>query len=262
MKKLLLLLSSAALFVGCNNENKKTAEASKNTDLIQQNLKGNVQQLEETSSTIDSTGASKADSASYVTGFDEKGYQISFVTKDINGKVKEDQTITHYEGGQAKDVIIKNGEGKQTSKWEIMIDSSGKYSSAKIYDSTGKVSSIWKDLSENEYSQVTKGTEYKEDGSVKSSFANNYDNNAHYLGGWGKDSSGKETYHSSITLNDKGDAAEESRTSVTKDSTKNEKFTYKYDSYDEKGNWTQRTTNDDKNKPVKITKRTFTYFKD
>jgi hypothetical protein len=261
MKKLLFLLSTSILFVACNNADKKTADAAKNTDLIQQNLKGKVQRFEESSSTIDSTGTSKADSTSFTNDFDEKGYQTSYVQKDITGKVKEDQAITHYEGGQTKEVIIKNGEGKQTMKWELTIDSSGKYSGAKVSDSAGKISSIWKDLSENEYSQVTKGTEYKEDGSLKSSFSSTYDG-AHYTGGWSKDSTGKENYRSSITLNDKGDASEESRTTVTKDSAKTEKFTYKYDSYDDKGNWIQRTTYNEKGKPVKLTKRTVTYYKD
>jgi len=261
MKKLLFLLSASTLFIACNNADKKTADAAKNTDLIQQNLKGKVQRFEESSSTIDSTGTSKADSASFINDFDEKGYQTSYVQKDITGKVKEDQAITHYEGGQTKEVIAKNGEGKQTMKWELTIDSSGKYSSAKIYDSSGKISSVWKDLSENEYGEVTKGTEYKEDGTVKSSFASTYDS-AHYVSGWGKDSTGKENYRGSVTLNDKGDAAEESRTTVTKDSSKTEKFTYKYDSYDDKGNWLQRTTYNEKAKPIKVTKRTFTYYKD
>lgn len=261
MKKLLFLLSASAIFAACNNADKKTADAPKNTDLIQQNLKGKVQRLEESSSTIDSAGASKPDSASFINEFDEKGYQTSYVQKDINGKVKETQTITHYEGGQTKEVIVKNAEGKQTMKWEISIDSSGKYSGAKVYDSTGKLSSIWKELTENEYGEVTKGNEYKEDGSLKSSFTNNYDS-GHYTGGMGKDSSGKETFHSSLTLNDKGDASEESRTTVMKDSTKTEKFTYKYDSYDDKGNWTQRTTYNEKGKPVKLTKRTVSYYRD
>lgn len=261
MKKLLFLLCASTLFIACNNADKKTADAAKNTDLIQQNLKGKVQRFEESSSTIDSTGTSKADSTSFANEFDEKGYQTSYVQKDINGKVKENQTITHYEGGQTKDVIIKNGEGKQTMKWEISIDSIGKYNGAKIYDSTGKVSSIWKALDENEYGQVIKGTEYKENGSLKSSFSSVYDG-AHYTGGWGKDSAGKETFHSSITLNDKGDASEESTTTVTKDTSKTEKFTYKYDKYDDKGNWIQRTTYNEKGKPVKLTKRIVTYYKD
>lgn len=37
---------------------------------------------------------------------------------------------------------------------------------------------------------------------------------------------------------------------------------YKYDSFDDKGNWTQRTQSDENGKPEKITKREITYYKD
>ena len=120
----------------------------------------------------------------------------------------------------------------------------------------------YKDLSENEYGEVLKGTEYKPDNTMKSSFENNYDKDGHFIGGSGKDSTGKEIFHSTVKLNDKGDAAEETTMTVTKDSTKNETVTYKYDSYDDQGNWTQRTTYNDKGKPTKIVKRTYTYYKD
>jgi len=49
---------------------------------------------------------------------------------------------------------------------------------------------------------------------------------------------------------------------LEKDSTKTEVVTYKYDATDDKGNWTQRTTYNDKGKATKMVKRTITYFKD
>jgi hypothetical protein len=54
--------------------------------------------------------------------------------------------------------------------------------------------------------------------------------------------------------------AEEEYTYVEAGKTKTEKKTYKYDHYDEKGNWTQRTAYDDKGKPTKVVKRSFTYY--
>ena len=100
------------------------------------------------------------------------------------------------------------------------------------------------------------------DNTLKGSFVNSYDNNGHFTGGSGKDSTGKENFHSTVKLNDKGDAVETTTTTTTKDSSKTETVTYKYDSYDEKGNWTQRTTYNDKGKPTKIVKHTITYYKD
>jgi hypothetical protein len=49
---------------------------------------------------------------------------------------------------------------------------------------------------------------------------------------------------------------------TTKDSTTNKITKYRYDSYDDKGNWTQRTETDENGKPVKIVKRTITYYKE
>lgn len=260
MKKLFLLVSAAALIIACNNE--KKAEAPKNTDLIGQNLKGKVQHFEEMGYAVDSTGKmGKEDSIINTQDFDEKGYGTMSSTKNPAGEVLTEGISTHYDNGQMKEFENKT-KGKTTLKMTITLDSSGKYSSADNHDSSGKVTSTYKDLGENEYGEVLKGTEFKPDNTMKSSFENNYDKDGHYTGGAGKDSTGKETYHSTLKLNDKGDPIEETTMTVTKDTTKNETVTYKYDTYDDKGNWTQRTTYNDKSKAIKILKRTYTYYKD
>jgi hypothetical protein len=259
MKKLFLVLSVSGLLAACNNE--KKAAAPKNTDLIQQNLKGKVQQFDEMSYAVDSTGKMGAkDSITNSQSFDEKGYQTKFGSKNAAGEVVNEGMATHYDNGQTKEFESKN-KGKLAFKMVIELDSNGKYLRADNYDSSGKISSYYKDLSENEYGEVLKGTEYKPDNTMKSSFENNYDKDGHYIGSSGKDSTGKETFHSTVKLNDKGDAAEETTMTVTKDSTKNETVSYKYDSYDDQGNWTQRTTYNDKGKPTKIVKRTYSYYK-
>ena len=258
MKKF-ILFSACVYLLACNSNDKKT-EAAKNTDLIQQNLKGKVQNVEETTSTIDSAGNNKMDSAINMNDFDEKGYQTKTTTK-TNGKITDETMITHYDNGATKEVSGTH-EGKQSFKFSIQIDSSGNYSGAQAYDSTGKQTSYYKSLTQDEFGNVLTGTEYKMDNTVKSSFANTCDKDGHNIGSSAKDSTGKESFHSTLTLNDKGDVVEETRMTVTKESTKNEKLSYKYDSYDEKGNWTQRTTYNEKGKPTKIVKRTYTYYKD
>ena len=260
MKHILFLLLVTATFTACNNEEKQPQKLLR-INLNGQNLEGNVERYEESSSTVDSTGASKADASIYISDFDKKGYQTFYVTKDPAGKLIEEVSFTRYESGQMKGFISKDGEGKQTLRWKITIDSNGKYNGATIFDSAGRVTSVWKDLTQNEYYQIPSGTEYNEDGSIKSSFAYTYDKGI-YIGGWVKDSSGKEYFRDALTLNDKRDAIAETRTTVTKDITKTEKFTFQFDAYDEKGNWTQMTTYNEKGKPTKVTKRTFTYYKD
>jgi len=260
MKKFLFVLSSVILFA-CNNDEKKN-ETAKNTDLHQQNLKGKVQTIEESGYAVDSTGKmGTKDSMTSFSEFDEKGYQTKTTTKDPSGKTKDETTVSHFDNGAAKNVV-GTSNGKQTFKMEIEIDSAGNYSAAKAYDSTGKQTSYYKELAQDEFGNVLKGTEYNMDNKMISTFTNNYDQNGHFFGGSSKDSTGKETFHSVLKLNDKGDAIEMTTTTVTKDTTKTETVSYKYDSYDEKGNWTQRTTSDDKGKATKITKRTITYYKD
>ncbi len=61
--------------------------------------------------------------------------------------------------------------------------------------------------------------------------------------------------------NDKNELIETSKDAVTKDSTTTKVTKYTYDSHDEMGNWTQRTTWDDKGKATAVTKRKYTYRK-
>ena len=92
-------------------------------------------------------------------------------------------------------------------------------------------------------------------------FEKNYIGKGMQVAGRYKDSTGKEVYNSKSELNDKGDISKTTEMNVTKDSTTNTVTTFKYDSYDEKGNWTQRTSYDGKGKATKVVKRSYTYYK-
>jgi hypothetical protein len=257
MKKFFLALSAGVFFIACNNE--KKADSPKNTDLIQQNLKGKLQQFEETSYTIDSAGNSKMDSSINITDFDEKGYQTKYINKDLSGKITMEQTITRYDNGAAKE-IVNMKDGKQTFKLTIDIDKDGKYSAAKTYDSTGKQDSHYTDIKENEYGIVYAAFRHFTNGKTES-FDLKYDG-PNFVGGVATDSLGRTSYSGVVTLNDKGDPIKDSSMTLVKDSTKRETITYKYDSYDDKANWTQRTTFDDKGKQTKTVKRKYTYYKE
>ncbi len=76
-----------------------------------------------------------------------------------------------------------------------------------------------------------------------------------------KDSTGKVKISSSYKYNDKGEQTEVSNTTITKDSTTTKVTKYTYDAHDEQGNWTQRTTWDDKGKATRVVKRSYTYSK-
>lgn len=260
MKLFLLSLSSAVLLLGCNNSAKvEPASMAKNSDVVQQNLKGKVKEFEEVSYTIDSSGASKKDSLTNTNQFDEKGYQSKSLAKDSTGKVHTEQTMTHDENGMFTEIVSLTN-GKQTFRLTTEFKD-GKYTGGKSFDSTGKQDGYYTDLSTNEYGVVYAGKRHAVDGRIMSTWDSKFDGPI-YVSGSSTDSTGKVSYTGSVKVDDKGNPIEEVSTTREKDSTKTQKMTYKYDGYDETGNWTQRTTYDEKGKPSKIVKRTFSYYKD
>ncbi|HEY1870477.1 MAG TPA: hypothetical protein VGG71_05425 [Chitinophagaceae bacterium] len=260
MKQLILVLSIAGFVIACNNTAEvKSASYAKNTDIIQQNLKGKVQEYQETSYTVDSTGKNKMDSLVNVNDFDQKGYMAKYQTKDSSGKIHTDQSLSHDADGNMTEMTSTNN-GKQDFKLVTEIKD-GKYTGAKSYDSTGKQDSYYTDLATNDNGVVYAGKQHFMDGRIKSSWDYKFDGPI-YVSGSSTDSTGKASYSGSVKVNDKGDPISEISTTRQKDSTKTENMTYKYDSYDDTGNWTQRTTYNDKGKPTKVVKRTYSYYKD
>jgi hypothetical protein len=232
---------------------------AKNTDMISFNLKGKVQQLQETSSTIDSTGKSKMDSVVYADNFDDKGYITSYTERDSAGTIHKEEAFDHDSAGYVTEVKTMSN-GKLTDKFVLDVKD-GKYVGGKTYDSTGKQVSYYTDLVTNDYGMTTAGKEHFMNGRVKTSWDDKFDGPV-FVSGTTIDSTGKISYQGSVKVNDKGDPAEETSTTRDKDSTKTQKMTYKYDNFDDKGNWTQQTTYNEKGKPTKVTRRTLTYYKD
>lgn len=247
--------------VSCNNNTKKEAEVAKNSDWTAQNLKGMVQSMETTNYTPDSTGKTGAMDSCCVTvdDFDKNGYISATTKKDSKGNITENSTMIHYEKGQMKSVATTKN-GKPSNGFEIQIDKDGKYSGAQETDSAGKIVFFYTGLKEDDYGAVTAGTRHKADSTVDGVFENDNVNGVQVAGRF-RDSTGKEVYNSKSELNDKGDVVKTMEMNVTKDSTTNKVISYKYDSYDEQGNWTQRTTYDEKGMATRVVKRTFTYYK-
>lgn len=258
MKKILPVLASGLFALACNDEMR--TESPKNTDLIHQNLKGKVQQFEEVPYKVDSMGKmGEMDSCcTFTAELDEKGYITKWHTKNKKGVTTQERTHTRFDNGQIKGWTDKFNDKKPTSI-AIQIDNNGKYSGAQSYDSTGKMESYYTDIKENEYGQVTAWKQYKPDSTLKATWSGEFDKNI-WVASTTTDSTGKVngTYKSKV--DDKGNSIEFSSTEVTKDSTINKVITYTYDSFDDVGNWTQRTEYE-KGKPTKILKRTITYYK-
>jgi hypothetical protein len=253
MKKLLLFFIVSATFIAC-----KDNQHRKNTGIIQQNLKGKVQTLTEITINLDSSGNAKSDSTFKISEFTTDGYITTVTSKDSSGKIIQIQTLVLNADGTMKE-MNKSKEGKQISRFTAEVDKSGNYTSGKNYDSTNNQDSYLADLKTNEYGIVYSGKEYFMNGKIKNTWDAKYEG-PNFVGFTATDSLGK-TSQGAVKLNEKGDAIKENYSYYEKDSLIAKNYTYKYDSYDDKGNWTLRSTYDEKEKKESIVKRVFAYYK-
>jgi hypothetical protein len=259
MKKTILFVAIVATLFSCNG---KKQEVAKNSDWLAENLQGKVEQTTTTDYKTDSLGnIGEQDSCCLVTmKYDEKGYITEYSSNNKAGSDKLVETITHYDNGATKTIKdFKNGN--QNLEIKITIDKDGKYKSALEYDSASKLTYYYTDITENDYGALTSMKKYNADSTLSSTISRTYGNSIP-TGGEDKDSTGKITQSSAIKLDDKNNMVEYALKDVTKDSTTNKITQYKYDSYDDKGNWTQRTKMDESGKPLQIRKREITYYKD
>src|SRR5690242_8766697 len=259
MKKIIFPVAIVLVFFACNQKPKQYA---KNADVLADNLNGHVQQTVSTDYKVDSSGnIGDRDSCCIVTAkYDEKGYITEFDTDDKAGENKQKETFQHDDNGAMKD--LKNTKnGKVESTISIEIDSAGNYKIAHEYDSTNKLKFIYTDIKQNDYGQLTGMKKFTADSILNGTMVSNF-NNSIFTGNEERDSTGKIIYSSTVKLDDKNNVVERDTKSVTNDSTINKVVKYKYDSFDDHGNWTQRTEMDENGKPVKITKREITYYKE
>ena len=259
MKKISILSMAVLVAFSCNQ---KKQELPKNSDVLVDNLKGHVEQTTDTDYKVDSSGKiGEQDSCCIVTAkYDEKGYITGYNSDNKVGIKKEETTFSHYDNGAMKD--IKNFKsGNLSSSISIQIDKDGKYSGAEEHDSLNKMKFYYTGFSQNDYGQLTDLKKYNADSTLSATMSNNFDKQI-YTGGETKDSVGKITFSSTVKLDDKKNVIESDTKNVTKDSTTHKVTKYKYDSFDDKDNWTQRTEMNENSKPVKITKRTITYYKE
>lgn len=264
MKKISVVFLAAIIIFSCN-EKKETVASS--TDWSADNLKGEVQKVTDSPYKVDSTGKTgEMDSCCIdVAEYDSAGNIAKTISRDSKGNITREQSFTKYPNGLFKEIVTTE-KGKVTNRISIQVDKDGKYTSAQEFDSTGKLSFFYKDIHQNDYNQLTSMKQYKADSTLKSSFETEYDKQI-FKGQVNKDSSGKEVSRSSAKVDDKGNQIEFTNTrtmtdsATHKDSTTTKTTKYRYDSFDDKGNWTQRTEMDEKGKPTKVIKREITYFK-
>lgn len=247
------------LFVlACNNAKKDETKVSFR-DLDSENLKGDVSSVEESPFKTDSLGnIAEMDSCCVsITDYDENGNGIKQVSKDSKGTITSESVLTRHPNGLFKS-ISNTVKGKSTGGFETKIDENGKISWAGEIDSNGNGGMYYTNIMQNEVGEVTAWKQYDKDSVFRGEGEAKYDKHMQ-LSFTFKDSVGVVKNSSSVKYNDKGNQSERSNTDVGKDSTTTTVTKYTYEAHDEMGNWTQRTTWNDKGKATAISKRKITY---
>lgn len=251
------------LFACNNGDDPKTASKSTtmHRDLSSENLKGDISSYEETPYKTDSTGKiGEMDSCCITkTDYDENGNAVKSVSKDSKGAISNESVLTRHPNGQFKSAADSKN-GKSTGGFETTIDDKGNFNWARAIDSNGKTDVYYTNITQNEVGEVTGWKQFDKDSVFRQTGESKYDGHK-FLESTTKDSVGKIKNSGKAAYNDKGEQTEFSNTTVTKDSTTTKVTKYTYETHDEMGNWTQRTTWDDKGKATAITKRTYTYRK-
>jgi hypothetical protein len=259
MRLVTIFAGTIIIVSSCNQKPSASEENSHKTvpDVLAENLKGNIQQVEINTYLVDSaTGQKGKLESKTIEKFNDDGYTVSYsryMTSDSS------TTLTEYDvnANGVPTAITTTKNDKPLSSMKIMVDSMGKYTLATSFDSTGKEDMFYDEIASNEFGQVLSAKGHHADSTLKMTFTNNFDS-IYYIGGDSKDSVGKLTFSSIIQLNEKNDPQQMDETTVTKDTTKKTTTTYVYNTSDDKGNWTQQTTSEN-GKPKKIIIRTITY---
>ncbi len=262
MKRIFFIGSAFFILTACNNgKDKKADKKVKYSDLIIEDLKGNISSYEETPYQPDSMGKiGQMDSCCIgKAGIDGNGNYIKWSEKDSKGTLKSQSVYERFDNGLWKG-STDTKEGKTSGSMETKINDKDEYTSAMAYDSAGKPDKYYTNITQNEYGQVTGWKEYDKDSVFRQEYKSDYNKNLQ-MAFTMKDSTGGVKSAGTYIYNDKGEQTDASTTSITKDSTTTKKKKYTYDAHDDKGNWTLRTEWDDKGKATKITKREYTYNK-
>ena len=255
MRKLIIPILA---LMACNDQpSQKVTTNIQRTEFGFGNLRGKVETIESKTVDFDSTGKAKADSTQSFGVYDKAGNIVTETVKDNSGDTTINE-VTYYGNGFSKEEkTTVNG----VVQGRLTIDSvvKGQHTAAQFWDSSGKQLGYC-DVILNEYGQVTWGKTFNMSGTLQFAWEYKFDG-PYSIGGSRTDSTGKVVYQSTLKRNDKNDLAEEQYTETENGVTTTQKITFKYDSYDEKGNWTQESTYKN-GKLISVTKRAITYYKD
>ena len=263
MRKISILLSVIFILTACKSDEKgESATKMAVNDLTTENVKGDVSSYEETPYKTDSTGKTgEMDSCCIsVSEYDENGNGVKNTSKYNKGTIKTESVFTRHSNGLFKS-SVNTEKGKTTGSFDTKLDENGKYNWAQELDSNGNLVFYYTEIKQNEDGMVTGWKQYDKDSVFRSTGESKFEKFLQ-TSFTAKDSVGKTKSSSLYKYNDKGEQVEASNTNITNDSTTTKVTKYTYETHDEMGNWTQRTSWDDKGKATAVVKRTYTYRKE
>ena len=269
MKQNLLFVLIAGMLFSCTNNTKKTVETereteemvvAKNSGWATQNLIGMVQSIEETEYTPDAEGnIGDMDSCCVGTDyFNYEGYVVKYIEKDLEGTIGLESIIEYSENGRFASATDSR-KGEADGGRYVTRDESGKTLYARDLDGSGAVKYYYTEMTENEIGQALDGKMFFGDSTFRGTWGIKYIDGTWAGRSW-NDSSGTMIYNYTGELNDKGLLIKMTNVEADpEEGTKTTVSTFTYDSFDEIGNWTQRSEIED-DKLIEVKKRTYTYF--
>ena len=261
MKKILFPVIILSIVAACNDAEDVQLKPVP-SDLAIEKLSGNIYLIEETPFQTDSTGKiGEADTCCVsIWDYDNSGYVKIYTQRAYTGGMREENFYERYENGlwKSSKTLKKKLPG---GTFETMIDKKGNYKTAIEYDGAGKAIHYYNDLTQNENGQVLTWKEFDKDSVFRTEGANTFDSLFLRTSFTLKDSIGNVKSTATFKYNEKGELVEETKAETSQD-TSSPIVTvtkYTYETHDDHGNWTQRTTWNDKGKAIKIHQRIYNY---
>jgi hypothetical protein len=269
MKKLIILFVLPVLLYSCGSGEPKAEETTATTeeetvqmvrsDLSNDHMNGPIQSFTETPYTPDEQGnISEMDSCCIIVEeFDDNGFMTTSTWKNMAGEVTRVGNMEHTEEGKfVSYTSTENG----VQKFKRVVDRSGDQMKAMDSDSTGQVTRVHVPDEMNENDQPVKGKTYLADGTTLDGIWTWQYIDGNRVGNSWTDSTGVQRWSAVGEVNDKGWVSKRTETEMGEDGTTTTVVkTFTYDSMDDMGNWTQRTTYED-GKATEVLKRTYAYY--
>ncbi len=259
MKKLLFIPVLLLILTACNDDHEVKPDMVP-SDLTLEKMSGDIDSIEETPFSADSTGnIGEMDTCCFtIINFDSAGNRKIITKRKISGKIDEETFIERYINGMWKSSRTRkpdNGGGNITTT----VNKRWQYTNGSEFDAEGKRINFYTGLTQNENGQILTWKRFDQDSVFREEGTSMYDSTSLLAEQVIKDSVGNIKSRTSYTYNAKGELIEETKTETIQGGSTTTITKYTYENHDERGNWTQRTTWDNLGRATKIVQRIYSY---